>query len=77
MPRYNFNVIAQNESFPDVEGQEVADLIAAYNEAIAAARDILADLVREGKPIDHRRFEITDEAGEVLLVVPFINALVR
>jgi hypothetical protein len=42
--------------------------------ALKAAREIMAERVMRGKNPDHSRFEITDEAGNFILVVAFEDA---
>jgi hypothetical protein len=57
------------------EGTEFADLEAARVEALAAARDVLGDVIKNDQVQDNRQYEITDEAGQVLAVVPLMDAL--
>jgi hypothetical protein len=59
----------------DVEGIEAANLEAARVEALAAAREVLGDAIKAGQGQDNRQYEITDEAGQVLAVVPLTDAL--
>lgn len=56
----------------DKEGYDCADLAAAKARAIAAARDLMAEHVRLGRPLDLRhRIEVADADGKVLAVLPF------
>lgn len=56
----------------DEEGQEFADLDMAEREAIRNARDVIAEHVRHGHPINlNHRVEITDANGTILKVVQF------
>lgn len=66
MPRYYFHIRSDDGLIRDPDGTELADLAAARLEAEDAARDLLADLLREGKVLDGQVFEITDGEGEVL-----------
>jgi hypothetical protein len=60
----------------DDEGVELEDIGAARNEAVLAAREIMADALRKGHlPIDHR-FEIYDETGPIL-TFPFRGCIDR
>ena len=59
----------------DDEGSELRDLNAARAEALLAAGEILADRIKAGRTIGHRSFEIVDNAGVVLITVPFRMAL--
>lgn len=49
------------------------DLDAARTEAIASVRELMQDMWHKKSPVG-RQFELTNEAGEVLLVVPFTDA---
>lgn len=70
MPRFQLNLF--NMVSIDDEGRECLDLAAAKTEAIAAGRDLMAEHVRTGHPIDLKhRIEVTSEAGKVLAIIPF------
>ena len=75
MPRFFLHVRDADELFEDLEGGDLADLDAARSEASAAAREIVAEALRAGKPADGRRFEIADGAGRVLATVRFRDVL--
>jgi hypothetical protein len=75
MPRFFVNVRDGDYLTRDVEGIEVADLEAARVDALAAAREILAEAIKAGRGQDNRQYEITDEAGQVLALVPLTDAL--
>ena len=47
------------------------DLCAACAKAAASAREIAAEHLRAGKPLNALRFEICDGAGQLLATVPF------
>lgn len=76
MPSYFFHIHDSDEIILDEEGSVLPDVEAARAEAIQSARDILAEHVRLGDLIDGRRFEVADESGKVLFVMPFAG-LVR
>jgi hypothetical protein len=59
----------------DPEGSEFADLEAACAEALAGARDLIGDNLKNDQVQDNRQYEITDEAGQVLATVPLMDAL--
>jgi hypothetical protein len=60
----------------DEEGIERPDLDAAKLEAVIGARDVIANLVRYGKPVCRsHRIEITDEAGKLLDTVRFSDVI--
>ena len=78
MSRYYFNIIAPDcKVLRDPEGQEFRNLAAVREEAIASAREIMAELMLLGQAPDGHTFEITDENDKVLLVVPFRSAIMN
>jgi hypothetical protein len=66
MTRYFINIRDGTETITDREGKDYRDLDHAHEEAIYAARDMAAELVREGKVIDGRVIEICDHTGNVV-----------
>lgn len=75
MPSYFFHICDPAGSLRDEEGIVLPDVDAARTEAVQSARDILAETVRAGEVVDGRRFEVADETGQVLFVVPFADVL--
>jgi hypothetical protein len=75
MPRFFFNVRDGDFLGKDPEGVVFADLDAARAEALAAARDILGDAIKNDQVQDARQYEITDEAGQIVAMVPLMDAL--
>ena len=75
MPLYYFHVINGEETIRDEEGIDLANMDEVREEALQAARQIMAELVLTGKDLDNRRFEIEDDAGETMLIYPFKLAL--
>jgi hypothetical protein len=75
MPKFFMNVRDGDYLARDVEGIEAANLDAARAEALAAARDLLGDELKNDQVQDNRHFEIVDEAGQVLATVPLMDAL--
>ena len=59
----------------DPDGSDLPDLEAARAEALAGARDILAEKLRTGKVLDGQRIEIVDEANAVRAIVPLKDAM--
>ncbi len=76
MPLFFFNIRTKTDLIKDLEGQEFASLDTARAEAILAAREIMGGRVKAGEDPDGSQFEITDCDQRVVLVVPFLNALV-
>jgi hypothetical protein len=69
--RYYFNVRDDEALERDPEGAEFDSLEAAYDEAVQAAREILAGRLMRGETINREVFEITTESGEIVGLVPF------
>ncbi|MBP2560868.1 hypothetical protein J2857_003637 [Neorhizobium galegae] len=75
MPEYYFHVRKHDALEEDPEGTEFATIDEAQNEALKAAREMLAEKVLSNEIIDGQRFEICAEDGTVLREVPFRSAL--
>jgi hypothetical protein len=75
MARYYFNIRHSDGLIEDQEGQELRSLEEARAEAAASARELIAESVLRGQGLDHRTFEINDESGSTLAVVPFAEAI--
>jgi len=60
---------------PDDEGVDLPDLSAAQREAILAARELLAEAIKSGRPEVPEAFVIADEAGRPLGIVPLAAVL--
>ncbi len=71
MPKYFFHIRTSDTFSPDDRGVDFPDVEAAKREAFTAAREMIADMVLDGDPIDGMRFEVTDESGNVVLTLPF------
>ena len=65
MPRYYFNVRQGDNFVPDSEGLEFPDLATALVNGAVGIKEVLSEENLEGAV-----FEITDELGNVVLVVP-------
>lgn len=79
MPRYFFNVRHRpgpNGLAQDHEGDELANVSAAREHALSEARAMIArdqlDMIRDWMVCS---FEITDEAGQPVLTVPFSDTV--
>jgi hypothetical protein len=75
MPRYFFNFRDENGLDLDNEGLEFSDLHAAYLEAFEAAKEMWVEAIRDLRNPSAQRFEISDDRGETLLVVPPLEVL--
>lgn len=75
MAKYYFHIRNGEEFVEDVEGIFMMDIAAVQEEAVRAAREMVADLVIRGQQIDEKRFEVEDEKGDIVLILPFRLAI--
>ena len=64
MGRFYFHLQADEQIVPDDEGVDLPDLSAAEHEAILAARELLAEAIKSGRPEVPEAFVIADEEAE-------------
>ncbi|MBY5357873.1 hypothetical protein HFO94_30965 [Rhizobium leguminosarum] len=74
MPKYFFHVRRNDVFEEDLEGIDLASPELAREEATAAAREIVAERIRMGNPLDGDVFEIMTEDGTLVATVPFRSA---
>lgn len=74
MPRYFFHVY-DDAVLHDEDGLVLADAEAARKQALAAARAMICDQVRNGRLALHHRIEVEDERGEPVLALAFADAV--
>ena len=77
MPMFYFHVRSEEVFVEDTEGAEYPSLEAARREAVVSAKHIISDTLRSGGPLRcalKRTFEITDEGGRQVVVLPFAEA---
>ena len=78
MPRYYFHVRDEDGDISrDEEGQDLPDLEAARAEAVSTNREMLGERLLHGGSLNHRRIEIADESGNVLLEMEASDVLFR
>jgi hypothetical protein len=78
MPRFFFDYRdGQGRLERDDEGVEFPSLVAAYGDATQAAVDMSMDACCAGHCATQDAFEIRDESGQVLAVLPFAEAQSR
>lgn len=75
MPQYFFHVRNSTGYMLDEEGQELAGLEAARDTAVSAVRSIISEESKVGLVDLRGRVEVFDEAGLILLTLPFSEAL--
>jgi hypothetical protein len=74
MPRYFFDLRMEENALSDQEGQEFPDADAVWE----AAREIARDLMKSTPQTVNWAtcsFEVRDEAGEIVLEFPFLEAV--
>lgn len=76
MPRFYFNIRTDSSFMHDHEGEDHDSLAEAEKEAIASAREIVAEAVRTGDVTAREKaFELTDVNGTVLSSIVFAEIL--
>lgn len=74
MARYFFHIRDGDTLIEDTEGIDVPDLEAAREEAVEAAREIVAERALEGKASEGQVFEIWSH-GQMVAAVPFQDGI--
>ncbi|AGB71786.1 MULTISPECIES: DUF6894 family protein [Rhizobium] len=69
--KFFFNLRSEDAVDIDGDGVELPSLQAAKDETCHSAREMIAELILQNKPIDGMTFEIVDESGEVLATIRF------
>lgn len=77
MPHLFLNYREDDVLFKDAEGRDYTTLDAARGDAVRGARDIIAEQIRQGEPIDGARIEITDAQGDILEIVFLKDVITR
>ena len=75
MTRYFFHIIQNDENICDPEGAEFQHLDWAKQEAIATAKDIAQQDIRDGISLKDCRIEIRDSSGAVVASVDVHDVL--
>ena len=71
--RFYINVRLQGRLYEDDEGLELANLQAALEELLRAAHELRS----ESPHIADVQFEVSDPAGQILLIVPIPTGMIR
>lgn len=75
MALYFFHIQDDDALIEDLEGSELSHERAAHDEAVCAARTILADALRTGREPTGHAVIIADEQGRRIGVVRFVDLL--
>lgn len=75
MPTFHFHLINAHVDADDLEGHDLPSLDEARMEAVHGIRDFLSEELRRGTLDLRGRVDIEDEAGAVLMTIPFADAV--
>lgn len=75
MKRFFFHIRDGATLIEDPEGSVLPNIEAAREEAMQAARKILASKILAGEVVDGQTFEIIDETGAMCATLPFKDAM--
>ena len=75
MARYHFHLHECGTVIPDEEGLEKPDMDGVREEALLSARELMSNEMMRGKLCLGCHIEVQDEAGEVVLILPFKDAV--
>jgi hypothetical protein len=75
MPHFYLHIRNGGGYDEDPEGQELPDLDAARLAAIDGVRSVLSEELRQGQVDLNGAIEIADDDGNILLIVPFRDAV--
>ena len=74
--RYYFHVREGDAITHDIEGIDLPSHHDALEEGREAARQMVAEMVRNQQAIDGKTFEIADDSGQVLMSIPFLSVII-
>ena len=74
MPVYFFHVRHGDQLGVDAAGLELPDTAAVRRRAVELAREIMSDAVLAGELSLDSSIEVTNQAGDLVLVLPFSDA---
>ncbi len=75
MPRYFLHIHNAHGKVEDEEGVDVSSLSAASEIAVTGIRDLLAAETKNGAINLNGRVDIANEAGKILVSIPFEKAV--
>ncbi len=75
MPRFYFHLRRGDSVDNDDDGTECADAAAARQEAIATARELLANAIKSGRNDTFDSIIVADDCGQELTTVAFSEVL--
>ncbi len=75
MARYFFHIRNTDAYDQDDEGFELPGIEAVEKQLQLAVRKLVMQMVTHGEPIVGLSFEVADEKGDIVLVLPFESVL--
>jgi hypothetical protein len=75
LPTFYFHLREGEKLEKDLEGTEFDSAERAYEEAVMAAREIMAAKVASGEVVDGQVFEVTDQTGMILYRLPLRSVI--
>jgi hypothetical protein len=75
VPRFFFHLHDRFGAAPDPDARELADIQVARAQAVKGARSIISEDVRHGRVDLTGRIDVYDDAGKLVLSVPFTEAV--
>ena len=72
MPRFSFHVRNGGELIPDNEGVDLPNVDSAADQCRRIVQEVLNEDAFRGELVANRQFEITDEQGGLVLIIPFL-----
>jgi hypothetical protein len=75
--RFFFHQVHPDCRIEDYEGAAFEDLSSVRDEAIGAARELMSGAILQGKELKSSKFEIADQHGRTVLILPFVEAIGR
>ena len=72
---YYFHHQKADQLLRDDEGDDLPDLLAAREEAVQSARELIANAAREGRDARNESFVVVDDLGRTVLIFKFVDAL--
>jgi len=74
MPKFHLNIRDGTRLIEDDEGTEFPSIEEAQAVAVKSAKEMWSDFLLAGRDPNSYAFEITDDVGRLIVVVPFAAA---
>jgi len=74
MPKFHLHIRENTRLIEDPEGAEFSSIEEARAVAMKSAKEMWSDFLLDGRDPNAYVFEITDGAGQIVVIVPFAAA---